>query len=222
MEPKDAEYQVVALDELQWWSLEVISNSILGIGVGIMLGFSDLGILITIMLAGGALLTIFLLGALLRRISNTRTLLIDAPIQQVYDALLSASGRVPLLRSLWGSALRVDRPPELLQPGATIDTDYQLNGRNGTLRLTVTEVERPHSVAQEVHNRFRGRVTQGTGHTLLEATLQGTRVTHSTHLVLPIGASHFIGAIYSRMVLSRTTKNFLTFLKQTAEGPRVR
>ena len=218
MKPQDVEYKIIPLDELQWWSIEVISNTILGVGVGIMLGFSDLGVWVTVLFAGSGLLTIVFLSALLRQANNTSTILINAPIEQVYDAMLTASVLLPLLRSLWGSVLRVDGFPALLQPGKTINAKYELNGKTGTLILTVPAVERPHHMTQEVHNRFRGRVTRGTNRTILEATLQGTRVTQSTHMIFPIGASHLMGAVYSRMVVSRTTKNFLGFLKQTAEA----
>ena len=36
MEQENPEYQVIPLGELQWWSLEVISGTIIGVGVGVL------------------------------------------------------------------------------------------------------------------------------------------------------------------------------------------
>lgn len=228
MEQENPEYQVIPLGELQWWSLEVISGTIIGVGVGVFAGASDLGLPVTFLVAGLALLAIFIVGALLRRVSHTRSLYIDAPPEKVFDTLLTYAGRGALLRSLWGIVLTVERPPERLRPGATIKTSYQVGGsalsmsgaRKGDLTITVAELERPHKLVQHVSNKFRGRTTRGTGETVLEPHNGGTRVTERTSLIMPLSASHFIGAIYSRMVLSRSSRTFLMLLKRTSEGSR--
>ena len=213
---RKSDYKVVPLDELQWWPIEVISNSILGVAVGVLLGFSGLGVLPTILIACGALAIIFIVGALCRQKSKVSTLVINAPIEQVYEAVLQTSGQVPLFRSLWGIVLRVGHEPDLLELGGTVDTEYEFYGHKGSISLSVTEASPPHRLTQEAQNKFRGRVTQGSSVTSLKTTSNGTQVTHATHLTLPIGASHLIGAIYSHIVLNRTTLTFLELLHQTS------
>ena len=222
MELTDAKYKATPLGELQWWSFEVLSGSVFGIALGVMAGKSDLGLLVTLLIAAGALAGIFVAGALFRHVRHSRDLYVKAPPDQVYDALLANAGRGPMFQSLWGISLRVDRMPQYLEQGSTIDAEYEFRGRKGSLKLTVAEADRPRRLVQRVSNRFRGRITHGIEETVLEPSGDGTLVKESCQITLPLSASHFIGAVYARMVVSKTTQGFLRLLKRTAEGPLVR
>ena len=88
------------------------------------------------------------------------------------------------------------------------------SSRRGELALTVDDVEPPSKLVQHAVNKFRGRTTRSVGVITLEPHQGGTRVTERTRLILPMNASHFIGAIYSRMVLRRASSNFLEELRR--------
>ncbi len=226
MSTEDKGYRVLPLGELQWWSLEVISGTIIGVGIGVYAGVSNLGLTLTLLAGGAAFLGVFAVGILLRRVSHEGAIYVNAPPQRVFDALLRNAGRSTLLRAMWGVTLRVERPAEALRTGASIDATYSVGGdalsisgaRKGELTLSVVEVKPPHRLAQQASNKFRGRATRGSGETILEPHNGGTRVTERTRLVMPLNASHFIGAVYARLVLARSTRSFLLLLKKDAEG----
>ena len=142
----------------------MISGTILALGVGIFAGREQLGLLKTLLLGAAVLLCIFMVGALLRRVSNSRSVYIDAPPAKVFDAVLANAGRGPFLRSLWGIALSVDRSAELLKRGSTIEATYSVGAdalsvrsvRKGELTITVDELDPPHKLVQHVVNKFRG------------------------------------------------------------------
>ncbi len=217
--------KITPLGELQWWSLEVISGTVLAVGVGIYAGQQDLGLLFTFLAAGGVLLGVFLLGALLRRVGHRRSVVISAPPEQVFDAVLLLAGRGAFLRSLWGIALTVERSVGAIVPNTTLESEYTVgsdaislsSSRHGELALAVDEVDPPRKLVQHAVNKFRGRSTRSVGVVTLEPHEGGTRVTERTQLILPMNASHFIGAIYSRMVLRRASSNFLEELRREVE-----
>ena len=91
------------------------------------------------------------------------------------------------------------------------------SSRKGELALTVDDVEPSRKLVQHAVNKFRGRTTRSVGVITLEPHEGGTRVTERTRLILPMNASHFIGAVYSRMVLRHASSNFLKELKQAVE-----
>ena len=226
MNQEDLGYKITPLGELQWWSLEVISGTIFALGVGIFAGREQLGLLKTLLLGAAVLLGVFMLGALLRRVSNSRSIYISASPAKVFDAVLANAGRGPFLRSLWGIALNVERSAELLKRGATIETTYTVgtdalsvrSSRKGEFTITVDELDPPHKVVQHVVNKFRGRTSRSIGVTILEPENGGTRVTERTRLIMPMNASHFIGAVYARMVVARASKSYLQGLKRSLEG----
>ena len=228
MNQEDLGYRVTPLGELQWWSLEVISGTILALGVGIFAGREQLGLLKTLLLGAAVLLGIFMIGALLRRVSNSRSVYIDASPAKVFDAVLANAGRGPFLRSLWGIALSVDRSAELLKRGSTIEATYSVgadalsvrSARKGEMTITVDELDPPYKLVQHVVNKFRGRTSRSIGVTILEPQNGGTRVTERTRLIMPMNASHFIGAVYARLVVSRASRSFLRGLKRSLEGNR--
>ena len=226
MNQEDLGYKITPLGELQWWSLEVISGTIFALGVGIFAGREQLGLLKTLLLGAAVLLGVFMLGALLRRVSNSRSIYINASPAKVFDAVLANAGRGPFLRSLWGISLNVERSAELMKRGATIETTYTVgtdalsvrSSRKGELTITVDEMDPPHKVVQHVVNKFRGRTSRSIGVTILEPENGGTRVTERTRLIMPMNASHFIGAVYARLVVSRASKSYLQGLKRSLEG----
>ena len=217
--------QITPLGELQWWSLEVISGTILAVGVGIYAGQQSLGLLVTFLVAAAVLLGVFLIGALLRRVGHRRSTIIAAPPERVFDAVLALAGRGAFLGSLWGIALRVERPAKSIAPDTTLEATYNVgtdplsvsSSRKGELALTVDDVEPPRKLVQHATNKFRGRTTRSVGVITLEPHEGGTRVTERTRLILPMNASHLIGAVYSRMVLRRASSNFLKELQQEVE-----
>ena len=217
--------KVTLLGELQWWSLEVISGTILAVGVGIYAGQQDLGLLVTFLAAAAVLLGVFILGMLLRRVGHQRSITLNAPPEKVFDAVLTIAGRGAFLRSLWGIALTVDRPANAIVPNTTIESTYSVgsdplsvsSSRQGELALTVDDVEPPGKLVQHAVNKFRGRTTRSVGVITLERHEGGTRVTERTRLILPMNASHLIGAVYSRMVLRRASSNFLEELRREVE-----
>lgn len=217
--------KITPLGELQWWSLEVISGTILAVGVGIYAGQQDLGLLVTFLAAAAVLLGVFILGILLRRVGYRRTIVLAAPPEQVFDAVLTVAGRGAFLRSLWGIALTVERPANTIVPDTTLEATYTMgtdplsvsSSRHGELALTVDDVEPPSKLVQHAVNKFRGRTTRSVGVITLEPHEGGTRVTERTRLILPMNASHFIGAVYSRMVLRRASSNFLEELRRQVE-----
>ena len=225
MNNQESPMKIVPLGELQWWSLEVISGTILAVGVGIFAGRQSLGLLVTFLAAGAVLLGVFLIGALLRRVGHRRSTIIAAPPEQVFDAVLALAGRGAFLRSLWGIALTVERPARAITPDTTFEGTYSVgtdplsvsSSRKGELALTVDDVEPSRKLVQHAINKFRGRRTRSIGVISLEPHEGGTRVTERTRLILPMNASHFIGAVYSRMVLRRASSNFLQELRQTVE-----
>lgn len=225
MNEKESPMKVTPLGELQWWSLEVISGTILAVGVGIYAGQQALGLLVTFLAAAGVLLGVFLLGALLRRVGHRRSITIDAPPERVFNAVLTLAGRGAFLRSLWGIALTVDRPASAIIPNTTLEATYTMgtdplsvsSSRKGELTLTVDDVEPPGKLVQHAVNKFRGRTTRSVGIVTLEPHEGGTRVTERTRLILPMNASHFIGAVYSRMVLRRASSNFMQELLREVE-----
>ncbi len=217
--------QITPLGELQWWSLEVISGSILAVGVGIYAGQQAIGLLITFLAAAAILIAVFLIGALLRRVGHRRSITLSAPPDKVFDAVLTLAGRGAFLRSLWGIALTVERPANAIAPDTTLEAAYTTgadaislsSSRHGELALTVDEVDPPRKLVQHAVNKFRGRTTRSVGVITLEPHETGTRVTERTRLILPMNASHFIGAVYSRMVLRRASANFLEELRRHVE-----
>ena len=217
--------QITPLGELQWWSLEVISGTILAVGVGIYAGQQSLGLLVTFLVAAAVLLGVFLIGALLRRVGHRRSTIIAAPPERVFDAVLALAGRGAFLGSLWGIALTVERPAKSIAPDTTLEATYNVgtdplsvsSSRKGELALTVDDVEPPRKLVQHATNKFRGRTTRSVGVITLEPHEGGTRVTERTRLILPMNASHLIGAVYSRMVLRRASSNFLKELQQEVE-----
>ena len=220
--------EISPVGELQWWSLEVISGTILAVGVGIYAGQQSLGLIVTFLAAAGVLLGVFLLGALLRRVGHRRSTIIAAPPARVFDAVLTLAGRGAFLRSLWGIALTVERPAKTIAPDTTLEATYNVgadplsvsSSRRGELSLTVDDVDPPHKLVQHAINKFRGRTTRSVGVITLEPHEGGTRVTERTRLILPMNASHFIGAVYSRMVLRRASSNFLEELRRQVERGR--
>lgn len=225
MNEQESPMKVTPLGELQWWSLEVISGTILAVGVGIYAGQQDLGLLVTFLAAAAVLLGVFILGMLLRRVGHQRSITLNAPPEKVFDAVLTIAGRGAFLRSLWGIALTVDRPANAIVPNTTFEATYTMgtdplsvsSSRQGELALTVDDVEPPSKLVQHAVNKFRGRTTRSVGVITLEPHEGGTRVTERTRLILPMNASHFIGAVYSRMVLRRASSNFLGELRREVE-----
>ena len=225
MNEQESSMKITPLGELQWWSLEVISGTILAVGVGIYAGQQALGLLVTFLAAAGVLLGVFLLGALLRRVGHRRSITLQASPERVFDAVLTVAGRGAFLRSLWGIALTVERPANAIVPDTTLEATYTMgtdplsvsSSRRGELALTVDDVEPPSKLVQHAVNKFRGRTTRSVGVITLEPHQGGTRVTERTRLILPMNASHFIGAIYSRMVLRRASSNFLEELRREVE-----
>lgn len=217
--------KITPLGELQWWSLEVISGTILAVGVGIYAGQQSLGLLVTFLLAAAVLLGVFLLGALLRRVGHRRSIVLSAPPERVFDAVLALSGRGAFLRSLWGIALTVERPAHAITPDTTLESTYSVgsdplslsSSRQGELGLSVDDVDAPRKLVQHAVNKFRGRTTRSVSVVTLEPHEGGTRVTERTRLILPMNASHFIGVVYSRMVLRRASSNFLQELRRHVE-----
>jgi uncharacterized protein YndB with AHSA1/START domain len=218
-ESQETQFQAKPLGELQWWSMEVIGGTIIALGIGIAAGSADLSLVQTFMVGGLALLAIYIIGALLRRVGHSQSLQINAPVQNVFEALLANAGKGPIFHSLWGIALDVEREPQFLKAGSTIEAPYSFNGKPGSLQVTVTEIEQNSRLVQKVSNRFRGRTTNAVSETTLEPIDGGTRLTERSNLVLPLSAGHLIAAIYSRMVLARSTKNFLHRVKRAAESP---
>ena len=222
MNDQQSPMKITPLGELQWWSLEVVSGTILAVGVGIYAGQQALGLLVTFLAAAAVLLLVFLIGMLLRRVGHTRSITIDAPPERVFDAVLTLAGRGALLRSLWGIALTVERPAGAIAPDTTLEATYSVgsdplsvsSSRQGELSLTVDDVDPPRKLVQHAVNKFRGRTTRSVGVITLEPHDGGTRVTERTRLILPMNASHFIGALYSRMVLRRASSNFLQELRR--------
>ncbi len=217
--------KIIPLGELQWWSLEVISGTILAVGVGIYAGQQALGLLVTFLAAAAVLLGVFLLGALLRRVGHRRSIILAVPPEKVFDVVLTIAGRGAFLRSLWGIALTVERPANAISPDTTLSSTYSVgadpislaSSRHGEISLTVDDVDPPHKLVQHAVNKFRGRTTRSVGVITLESHEGGTRVTERTRLILPLNASHFIGAVYSRLVLRRATANFLEELRREVE-----
>lgn len=225
MNEQESPMKITPLGELQWWSLEVISGTILAVGVGIYAGQQDLGLLVTFLAAAAVLLGVFILGMLLRRVGHQRSITLDAPPERVFDAVLTIAGRGAFLRSLWGIALTVERPANSIVPDTTLEATYSVgsdplsvsSSRQGELALTVDDVEPSGKLVQHAVNKFRGRTTRSVGVITLERHEGGTRVTERTRLILPMNASHFIGAVYSRMVLRRASSNFLEELRREVE-----
>ena len=225
MNEQESPMKITTLGELQWWSLEVISGTIMAVGVGIFAGRQSLGLVVTFLVAAGVLLSVFLIGALLRRVGHRRSTIIAAPPERVFDAVLTLAGRGAFLRSLWGIGLTVERPAKAIYPDTTLEATYNVgteplslsSSRKGELALTVDDVEPSRKLVQHAVNKFRGRTTRSVGVITLEPHEGGTRVTERTRLILPMNASHFIGAVYSRMVLRHASSNFLKELKQSVE-----
>ena len=225
MNDQESPMKITPLGELQWWSLEVVSGTILAVGVGIYAGQQALGLVITFLAAAAVLLLVFLIGMLLRRVGHTRSIVLAAPPERVFDAVLTLSGRGAFLRSLWGIALTVERSANAIAPDTTLESTYSVgsdplsvsSSRQGELSLSVDEVDPPRKLVQHAVNKFRGRTTRSVGVITLEPHDGGTRVTERTRLILPMNASHFIGALYSRMVLRRASSNFLQELRRQAE-----
>ena len=225
MNEQESPMKITTLGELQWWSLEVISGTIMAVGVGIFAGRQSLGLVVTFLVAAGVLLSVFLIGALLRRVGHRRSTIIAAPPEQVFDAVLTLVGHGAFLRSLWGIALTVERPAKAITPDTTLEGTYSVgtdplsvsSSRKGELTLTVDDVDPPRKLVQHAINKFRGRRTRSVGVITLEPHEGGTKVTERTRLILPMNASHFIGAVYSRMVLRHASSNFLKELKQEVE-----
>ena len=225
MNEQESPMKITTLGELQWWSLEVISGTIMAVGVGIFAGRQSLGLVVTFLVAAGVLLSVFLIGALLRRVGHRRSTIIAAPPEQVFDAVLTLAGHGAFLRSLWGIALTVERPAKAIYPDTTLEATYNVgteplslsSSRKGELALTVDDVEPSRKLVQHAVNKFRGRTTRSVGVITLEPHEGGTRVTERTRLILPMNASHFIGAVYSRMVLRHASSSFLKELKQSVE-----
>ncbi len=225
MNEQESPMKITTLGELQWWSLEVISGTIMAVGVGIFAGRQSLGLVVTFLVAAGVLLSVFLIGALLRRVGHRRSTIIAAPPERVFDAVLTLAGHGAFLRSLWGIALTVERPAKAITPDTTLEGTYSVgteplslsSSRKGELALTVDDVEPSRKLVQHAVNKFRGRTTRSVGVITLEPHEGGTRVTERTRLILPMNASHFIGAVYSRMVLRHASSNFLKELKQSVE-----
>ena len=65
MNEQESPMKITTLGELQWWSLEVISGTIMAVGVGIFAGRQSLGLVVTFLVAAGVLLSVFLIGACL-------------------------------------------------------------------------------------------------------------------------------------------------------------
>lgn len=225
MNEQESPMLITPVGELQWWSLEVISGTILAVGVGIYAGQQSLGLIVTFLAAAGVLLGVFLLGALLRRVGHRRSITVAAPPERVFDAVLTLAGRGAFLRSLWGIALTVERPANAIVPNTTLEATYSVgtdplsvsSSRQGELALSVDDVEPPRKLVQHAVSKFRGRTTRSVGVITLEPHEGGTRVTERTRLILPLNASHFIGAVYSRMVLRRASSNFLQELRREVE-----
>ena len=225
MNEQESPMKITTLGELQWWSLEVISGTIMAVGVGIFAGRQSLGLVVPFLVAAAVLLSVFLIGALLRRVGHRRSTIIAAPPEQVFDAVLTLAGHGAFLRSLWGIALTVERPAKTIYPDTTLEATYNVgteplslsSSRKGELALTVDDVEPSRKLVQHAVNKFRGRTTRSVGVITLEPHEGGTRVTERTRLILPMNASHFIGAVYSRMVLRHASSNFLKELKQSVE-----
>ena len=225
MNEQESLMKIVPLGEFQWRSLEVVGGTILAIGVGIYAGQQSLGLLMTFLVAAAVLLGVFLIGALLRRVGHQRSIILAAPPAQVFDAVLTLSGRGAFLRSLWGISLAVERPAGSITPGTTLEDSYSVgsdplsvsSSHKGELALTVDDVDPPRKLVQHAINKFRGRTTRSVGVITLEPHENGTRVTERTRLILPMNASHFIGAVYSRMVIRRASSNFLEELRREVE-----
>ena len=163
MNDQQSPMKITPLGELQWWSLEVVSGTILAVGVGIYAGQQALGLLVTFLAAAAVLLLVFLIGMLLRRVGHTRSITVDAPPERVFDAVLTLAGRGAFLRSLWGIALTVERPADAIAPDTTLEATYSVgsdplsvsSSRQGELSLTVDDVDPPRKLVQHAVNKFR-------------------------------------------------------------------
>ena len=63
MNEQESPMKITTLGELQWWSLEVISGTIMAVGVGIFAGRQSLGLARNLSCAAaGVLLSVFLIG----------------------------------------------------------------------------------------------------------------------------------------------------------------
>ncbi|MBM3926773.1 MAG: SRPBCC family protein [SAR202 cluster bacterium] len=212
--------KVIPLGERQWWSLEVLTASMVGLPLGIVLGSLDLALPLVLVIMAGGLAFMYAGGLPFRKASRSATITLDATPQQAFDAAASLAGRAPALQCFWGAALKLE-PPVPLQPGATIQSEYKLNARPGTLVWTVVSLNKPGGFSVDMENRYRLRRCQGHASVTIEPAGNGSRVRYTSRVILPLTASHLMGAFYARLLLRGAARDHIKLLRQAIETPVV-
>ncbi len=210
--------RVVPLGERQWWSLEVLTASIVGLPLGVVLGSLDLALPLVVLVMAGGLAFIYLMGMLFRKASHSSTVTLQATPEQAFDAVSSLVGSAPPLQCFWGLAMRLE-PPVPLQPGAAYKDPYKFNARPGNLSLIVVSFNRPSNFSIDLENRYRLRRCQAQASVSIEPAEKGSLVHYTSRVTLPLTASHLMGAVYVRMLLRGSTREHLKLLRQAIETP---
>jgi hypothetical protein len=217
---RDNALKVAPLGERQWWSLEVLTASMVGLPLGVFLGSLDLSLPLVLLVMAGGLAFIYVSGLPFRKAARSSTITLAATLEQAFDAATSLAGRAPPLQCFWGAALSLE-PPVPLKPGVTLEGQYKFNARPGTLVWTVTSINKPGGFSVDMENRYRLRRCQGRVSVTIEGVEKGSRVRCTSRVTLPLTASHLMGAVYLRLLLRSATRKHLRLLRETVDTPVV-
>jgi hypothetical protein len=215
---QDNSLKVAPLGERQWWSLEVLTASAVGLPLGIVLGSLDIALPLVLLIMAGGLAFMYAGGLPFRKASRSSAVTLDATPNQAFDAAVSLAGWAPPLQCFWAASLTVE-PPVPLQPGAALQGEYKIGFRLGTLVINVATIDRPAGFSLDMENRYRLRRSQGHVTVAIEPTDRGTRIRYTSRVTLPLTASHLMGAVYVRALLRGATREHLKLLREAVETP---
>ena len=123
------------------------------------------------------------------------TITINAPIEKVFDAI-SDPEKVTQYASSSVLTGAEGKPDEL---GSYAEFDYHVVGMKFHARMTVSEVDKPHRLVQEMSGAMPGKWTWG-----LTQDDQAVKVDFSIDYIFPGG---ILGKIADRLFMGRMNKN---------------